>query len=75
MINKAGYLVMPSDVRDAFGSPTSYPSPKVSTQSLDDGDVVSVTYVFVGMKKIRDLFEKRKGGRVSKTRGKYKKGA
>jgi len=73
MINKAGYLVVPSDVREAFGSPTTFPSPKVSTSSLNDGDVVSVTYVFEGMKKIRELFEKRKGSRVSKTRGKYNK--
>lgn len=64
---------MPSDVRDAFGSPTTYPSPKVSIQSLNEDDVISVTYVFEGMKKIRELFEKRKGGRVSKNRGKYKK--
>lgn len=73
MINRAGYLIVPSDVRESFGSPTTFPSPKVSTQSLDGGDVVSVTYVFEGMRKVRDLFEKRKGSRVSKTRGKYNK--
>lgn len=73
MINKAGYLVVPSDVREAFGSPTTYPSPKVSTQSLDGENVVSITYVFEGMRKIGEAFEKRKGSRVGKTRGKYNK--
>jgi len=72
-VNKAGYLVVPSDVREAFGNATTYPSPKVSISTLNDDDVVSITYIFEGMKRVRELFEKRKGGRVSKTRGKYKK--